>query len=86
LITGVLNSAASRSYGIDLFASPTCDASHNGEGKVYLGSVAFTTNTVGHGSFSLTVPTGFAAGNAITATATDSAGNTSEFSACRTAQ
>jgi hypothetical protein len=85
VIKGTLNSVASSSFSIEVFASSTCDPSHYGEGKTFLGSVSVTTNVVGNGSFNFTVPAAFAVGNAITATATNAVGNTSEFSACRAA-
>jgi CSLREA domain-containing protein len=50
-------------------------ANSYGEGKTFLGS----TTAGGDGAFSLVV-SGVAAGNYVTATATDAAGNTSEFS------
>jgi hypothetical protein len=71
------------SYTIDFFASSQPDPSGFGQGQRYLGSVAVTTNANGQvnapATFTLTTGTHF--GDWITATATDSAGDTSEFSA-----
>ncbi len=80
-LTGTLDSTAANSaYPVQLafFANTTCDASGNGEGETAL-------NLIG-----LAAPGGFTFNFApiagkpfITATATDSNGNTSEFSACK---
>jgi hypothetical protein len=84
-VTGTLNSLTGQSgYTVDLYAGPACSALGNGEGKTYLGSVAnLTTNPSGDVAFAFTPASALTPGQAITATATDSAGNTSEFSACR---
>jgi hypothetical protein len=82
-ILGTFNSAPNQNYTADLYQVPSCDASGNGEGKTLLGSVNLTTNGAGNANYNLT---GFviSVGQIITATATDSAGNTSEFSPCLT--
>jgi uncharacterized repeat protein (TIGR01451 family) len=84
-IHGSLNSSANTTFGVDFFASSSCDASGFGEGATFLGTASVTTDGSGNITFSqsFTFPAG--AGNAITATATDAAGNTSEFSPCTTA-
>jgi hypothetical protein len=79
-ITGHLNSVAGSVFNIDFYASPTADPSGNGEGKLYLGSTSVTTDGGCNAPLNsvLNVPN---VGNLfITATATDSSGNTSEFS------
>jgi uncharacterized repeat protein (TIGR01451 family) len=78
-IYGTLDSSSSDGpFTIEFFVNYACDGSGNGEGKKYIGS----TQT-GVGNFSFTAdPYSFAAGEIITATATDSDGNTSEFSSC----
>lgn len=81
-VTGTLNSAASQQYTIDLYANTTCSASGYGEGATYLQAVAVTTDASGNATFSATLSSPLAAGTVITATATDSSGNTSEFSPC----
>lgn len=82
-IAGTLNSTANASFSIEYFSNASCNASQNGEGTTFLGSTTVTTD--GNGNASVTViVSGPAAGNAITATATDGAGTTSEFSACVT--
>ena len=80
-ITGTLNSEANQQYRVEFFASAQCDPSGSGEGQIYLGSTNVTT--VGNdASFNVTLPVTVQPGYVITATATDPAGNTSEFSQC----
>ena len=81
-IQGTLNSTASTAFRIEFFSNPTCDASGNGEGRVYLGFTDVTTDAGGNAGFSAEVPSSLMLGQSITATATSSAGNTSEFSPC----
>ena len=83
-IAGTLNSTPSTQFTIEFFANPACDASGNGEGQTFLGRTQVTTAADGNASFNVTLATSQATG-AVTATATDPAGNTSEFSACLTA-
>jgi CSLREA domain-containing protein len=76
-ISGTLDSGAS-TFTIEFFSNNGCDASGHGEGKTFIGSTSTSA-----GSFSFTVPpASFTAGQVITATATNIANNTSEFSAC----
>jgi hypothetical protein len=85
-ISGSLSSSIMATYTIELFSSPGCDASGNGEGKTFLGTATVTTNRFGGGTFTVTLAKSVAPGNVITATATDLLSNTSEFSACRVVQ
>ena len=78
-----LDSAANTTFRLQFFASPTCDASGNGEGSVYLGDQLVSTGPACATNFLVTLPVSVAAGQVITATATDPANNTSEFSVCR---
>ena len=83
-VSGSLNSTPSTTFRIEFFANANCDASGNGEGKKFIGftDVTTTTNPVNFGTpitLDFTVP---ADRHVITATATDPAGNTSEFSVC----
>ena len=73
-----LNSTANTEFRIEFFANTACDPSGNGEGQTFLGFENVTTDGTGNVSFSTTV----AVGQFITATTTDPAGNTSEFSEC----
>jgi hypothetical protein len=79
-IDGTLNSAASTTYRVEFFANTTVDTSGYGEGQTYLGFVDVTTNGSGNASFSRNLTVAVPAGASYTATATDPAGNTSEFS------
>jgi uncharacterized repeat protein (TIGR01451 family) len=83
-ISGTLNSTPDTfDYVIEFFANDTCDPSGHGEGKTYLGSASAATDGNGDASFTFSSPiVPFSAGQVITATATDSSGNTSEFSPC----
>lgn len=84
-IVATLNTAPNSAlgYAVDFFSSPTCDPTGYGEGQTYLGSVPTNpTDANGDtGTFNF-VPTSLTPGHFVTATATDSLGNTSEFSQC----
>ena len=79
-VQGTLNSTPNTTFRLEFFSNSACDPSGNGEGQIFVGSLNLATNAAGNASFSVVV--GSAAG-AVTATATDSAANTSEFSACQ---
>jgi len=83
-ILGSLNSSANSSFLIQFFASPACDASGHGQGRTYLGDLAVNTDASCNAGFMTTLPVSVPEGFVVTATATDSANNTSEFSACVT--
>ncbi len=78
-------------YTVDLYLGSGCDASGNGEGRLWLRGATITVpvpaiGTQGLASFAINIDTDFPdilTGSTITSTATDSLGNTSEFSACR---
>jgi len=79
-ISGTLNSVASTTYRVEFFSSAAGDASGNGEGQTFLGFVNVTTDALCNASFvspAFAIPPGQ---TFITATATDPANNTSEFS------
>jgi hypothetical protein len=80
-VRGKLNSSPAGTFTIEFFSSPSCDPSGYGEGQAFLGAASVTTDAGGNASFQVSLPAG-SVGQVITATATDSAGNTSEFSAC----
>jgi hypothetical protein len=79
-IYGSLNSTASKTFTLEFFASQAADGSGFGEGQVFLGQANVTTNSSGDASFNVTfaLPANV---TAVSATAIDSTGSTSEFSA-----
>jgi hypothetical protein len=81
-VQGILNSAASTTFDIDLYATAPCINFPQAylEGENYLGTFQVTTDGSGNASFSHDVPVVLQPGQLVTATATDPAGNTSEFS------
>ncbi len=81
-IQGTLNSAANTTFTLQFFANSACDPSGYGEGETFLGSATTTTNAGGNAGFSITLPLTVSLGQFVTATATDPANNTSEFSQC----
>jgi CSLREA domain-containing protein len=81
-VEGELRSEPSKSVTIDVYSSPTCDPSGNGEGRTWIASADGATDAAGVATFTLAFAGSLTVGSSITATAT-SAGNTSEFSACR---
>ena len=83
-VTGLVLAIAGHDVRIDVYSSPACDASGNGEGATWLGSLQLTAS--GFSSFEGTVDGGSTPGQQITATSTDlDTGTTSEFSECFTA-
>jgi hypothetical protein len=82
-VTGTFNSTPNAPFAIQLYANGVCHPSGNGEGQVLLTSFSIVTDANGNASFSQPI-TGVSDGTAITGTAIDAAGNTSEFSACTT--
>jgi hypothetical protein len=82
-VSGTLRSAASTTYTLDFYASSVPNAAGHYVDQRRLGSGTVTTDAGGIGLFnSATFPTPLGASSAsewITATATDPAGNTSEF-------
>jgi len=83
IIDGTLNSIPNSTFQVELFSNTLCDPSGYGEGQTYLGSTWVRTDGSCNANFEVTFPVNVAPGSFITATATDVAGNTSEFSACR---
>jgi hypothetical protein len=82
-ITGTLDSTGTSAFRIEFFSSPSCDPSGNGEGKTFIGSTVISPPSSGClYSINVTLPVSVPAGSVITATASDSANNTSEFSPC----
>ena len=80
-VFGVLRSAASQQYTIELFQSATCDSSNLGEGDQLHDTLTVTTNAAGYASF-ISEAGAIGPDDSVTGTATDINGNTSEFSVC----
>ena len=81
-VSGSLQSTLNTSFSLDFYASANVDPSGYGQGRRYLGSTTVVTGNTGLASFSnVILDAATSPGESITATATDSAGNTSEFSA-----
>src|SRR4029079_14914395 len=85
-IAGTLFASKSATYTIQVFSSPKADPSGFGEGQKLLTSFASSTDGDGNASLNLTLPFDLPPGSAIAATATDSSGNSSEFSSDAVAQ
>jgi len=85
-IQGTLNSEANKTYSIDFYSNSSCDTLGNGEGARFFNSTQVTTDASGNASINVTFPETLPANRTITATATDAAGNTSEFSACNSGE
>ncbi len=83
-ITGDLHSTPNTTFTLEFFASAACDPSGFGEGRTWLGQAVATSDSGGNAPFNASVAV-TTPGEWITATATSSAGATSEFSACITA-
>jgi hypothetical protein len=81
-ITGTLTSIPDTRFGVDFYVNQECDPSGHGEGQVYIGNIAASTNGSGFVEFSRSLTTSPNVYSYVTATATDPDGNTSEFSAC----
>ena len=80
-IGATLNSTVG-TFHLEFFSSRRCGRFGHGEGQSYLGSADVLTDNNGNAAFApqfFFVPAGQ---TALTATATDAAGSTSEFSAC----
>ncbi len=84
-ISGTLNSTPNETFRVELFSNDACDPTGYGEGQYFLaGFDGVTTDASGDAAFTFETFGSFAVGTGITATATDSGNNTSEFSACLT--
>jgi photosystem II stability/assembly factor-like uncharacterized protein len=81
-VKGSLRSTPSTQFRIDFYTNLACDPSGSGEGGHPIGSTQVRTDAGGNASFDVTLTAQLAQGRVVTATATDSAGNTSEFSPC----
>src|SRR5262249_22311044 len=81
-IQGTLNSIPNTNFKIDFYSNSACDPAGNGEGGLFFSTKTVTTDSNGNATIDATFPIPLQSGRVITATATDSVGNTSEFSPC----
>lgn len=79
-IQGNLNSTPNSIFRIEFFSNTAVLPPGYDEGERYLGFTDITTDASGNATFTVTLATSSIAGKFITATATDPANNTSEFS------
>jgi len=82
VIEGTLDSVMETDYAVDFYANLACDPSGHGEGESFLGSTMVSIGLSSPVSFAASFSTEVPVGRFITTTATDSLGNTSEFSQC----
>ena len=83
VLTGSLATRPNGTYRLQFFINPTCDSPGVGEGQYFLGETMVVTNNAGAGAFSFVFNALLPVGWAVSGTATDAAGNTSEFAPCR---
>jgi RHS repeat-associated protein len=79
-VTGTLNSLPNTSYSVDFYANLIAGVAGAAPGQTYLGSAQVLTDSQGNGGFDVKLAASKANGGVITCTATDPAGDTSEFS------
>jgi len=79
-VRGKLNSTPNRTFVVQFFSNP----SGTDEGKKFTGQKSVTTDGSGNATFSFSPAQKVGVGRTVTATATNPAGSTSEFSAPRT--
>ncbi|MEG5062329.1 SdrD B-like domain-containing protein [Microcoleus sp. B3-A4] len=76
-VAGTYNGIPSANFTLQFFANNPPGT----QGQTLIASIPVTTDAAGNAAFNQTFPAAVTAGQLITATATDAAGNTSEFSA-----
>ncbi len=79
-ISGKLKAEANSTYRIEFFASDVDPLGLPAEGQQFLGFKNVTTDASGNATFFVSLAVSVTPGRIVTATATDSIGNTSEFS------
>ena len=82
VVAGDFSGKPGAAYTLDFYSSPECDATGFGEGADYFGTATITTDARGGAAFALALSNAPSANRFVTATATDLAGNCSEFSRC----
>ncbi|MFK7819546.1 MAG: cadherin domain-containing protein, partial [Planctomycetaceae bacterium] len=79
-ISGQIDSTPNSTFDIDFYVSSSADATGHGEGERHIGTVNVTTDSGGNASITQTFSgVTMSAGEAVSGTATDAVGNTSEF-------
>ena len=81
-VQGSYGGAAGSALTLEFFASDACNPLGYGEGERFLGWSGVTTDGAGEATYTATLVELPAPGDAVTATATDAEGSTSEFSQC----
>ena len=82
VLSGTLNSTPNETFTLDFYTNSRCHPSGYGEGERYLGETQVTTDALGQAVFNFGFTDSGFPRSVYTATATDAAGNTSEFSPC----
>ena len=83
-IEGTYNSSPNQTYTLEFFGNTAVDPTGYGEGRNFLGQASVTTDGSGNASFNLEFSVNIlSTGSWVTATATDSNNNTSEYSLAR---
>jgi hypothetical protein len=80
VVVGSVQSTPKTTITLQFFSDPSPDPSGFGEGQRLLGTFTVTTNAKGFANFDIPIRASVPVGQIITATATDSNNNTSEFS------
>ena len=80
-IAGTLNSSSGAQFLLDFYGNDLAGPLGYGQGQRLVGSASVTTDGGGNANFTVTFTNAVSVGGFISATATDGAGNTSEFSA-----
>lgn len=78
-IQGMLTGLPSTNYFVQFFCNPVASSSGFGQGKTLIGAYTATTDGTGLATFTVPAPIGSLPGQSVSATATDQAGDTSEF-------
>ena len=81
-ISANFRSLANTAFIIEFFANSACDPSDYGEGQTFIGADTIMTDASGDAFFTSKFSNVLSGNEYITATATDTAGNTSEFCPC----
>jgi len=76
-VSGRIRTRAESTYLVDVYGNPPWVSRDSG--YEHVGTASVTTDSAGRAEFTVTFPSGIPMGYSVTATATDAAGNTSEF-------